>query len=486
MSDIDKLVKSNQEQAAAAWINQLNQLRLDGLVASLARQDVNLDRALSSIQEALTQISRDVVSVNRGGQKGMHGFIAEVAEVGVGNAREQILGNAASYQWVNDNGPVDLLRDGIAIQQKFVAAGGRFGLGAIAEHLEKYPDYIRSGGKYQIPSDHFEVIQRLHRMSAEDAGRFLGRGGEGPSFKDWQRVQAFFETGEVPFDSLEPSKLKYAQVQRGTYETTLTTEQDSLRESDTLRRKELHHESRPTLQQALQATAVAATVEGSTTFVLAIVAKRREGTRLKDFTSEDWQAIASETGLSATKGGVRGLSLYALTNFTATSAAVASSLVSAAFGIAEQANRLRRGEIGEQEFLENAELVSLEVTVSALSSLLGHVLIPIPVVGAVIGNTVGTLMYRSVSSSLSKREVELIEEYLEEQRQLDDKLTAQYQDLINELTVSMSLYVEVLDRAFSPDVRIALDGSVELALSLNVPPEDVLDSAEKARTYFLE
>lgn len=486
MSDTEELVKSNQEQAVAAWINYLNQLRLDRLATSLAHQDVSLDKALSSIQGALDQISRDVIEVNRGGQKGMHGFIAEVAEEGIGNAREQILGKAAPYQWVNDNGPVDLLRDGVSIQQKFVAAGGRFGLGAIAEHLERYPDYIQAGGKYQIPSDHFEVIQRLRGMSAEDAGRFLGRGGGEPSYRDWQRVQAFFEMGTVPFDSLEPSKLEYAQVQRGTYEATLMSEKDSLRETDRSRRDEVYQESRPTLQQGFQATVVAAAIEGGTTFVLAVVAKRREGKKLKDFTSEDWQEIASETGFGAVKGGVRGFSIYTLTNFTATSAAVANSVVTAAFGIAEQANRLRRGEIGEQEFLENAELVSLEVAVSALSSLVGQALIPIPVLGAVIGNTVGTIMYRSVSSSLSKREAMLIEQYLEEQRLLDEELATQYQNLIDELAASMTTYVEVLDRAFSPNVQIALEGSVELALSLNVPAGEILDSADKARAYFTD
>lgn len=486
MSDAEKLVKRNQEQAVAAWINHLNQVRLDRLVSALAEQDISLDKALSSIQGALERISRDVVDINRGGQKGMHGFIAEVAEEGIGNARAQIAGHAAPYQWVNDNGPVDLLRDGVAIQQKFVAAGGRFGLGAITEHLSKYPDYIRAGGKYQIPSDYFDVIRRLRGMSADDAGKLLGRGGDGPSYKDWQRVQAFFENGNVPFESLEPSKLEYAQVQRGTYKATLESEKDSLRETDRTRREGSYQASRPSLKQGVQASVVAAAVEGGTTLVLAIVAKRRQGTKLKDFSTEDWQEIASETGLGTVKGGVRGFSIYLLTNFTATSAAVASSIVTAAFGIAEQANRLRRGEIGEREFLENAELVSLDAAVSALSSFVGQAMIPIPVLGAVIGNTVGTIMYRSVSSSLSKREAALIEQYLEEQRLLDEDLAAQYQNLIDELAASMSLYVEVLDRAFSPIVQIALEGSVELALALNVPADEVLDSAEKARSYFLD
>ena len=197
MSDAAKLTKSNQEQAVAAWVNYLNQFRLDNLLSALSQQDENLQDALASVDEAIRKIDLEVVASNRGGVKGMHGFIAEIAEVGVGNARSQILGHDTVYQWVNDNGPVDLMRSGVEIQQKFVAAGGRFGLGAIAEHLQKYPDFVKNGGKYQIPGDHFEMIQKLYAMPPEEAGKFLRRSGGGPSLKDWERVQTFFEEGSI-------------------------------------------------------------------------------------------------------------------------------------------------------------------------------------------------------------------------------------------------------------------------------------------------
>jgi len=135
MDDLPKLVRSNQEQAVASWVNYLNQLRIDDLLSSFSQQEENLLNALTSIDEAIRKIDLEVVTANRGGQHGMHGFIAEIAEVGITNVRQQILGQAPVYQWVNDNGPVDLIRSGVEIQQKFVAAGGRFSLGAITEHL---------------------------------------------------------------------------------------------------------------------------------------------------------------------------------------------------------------------------------------------------------------------------------------------------------------------------------------------------------------
>ena len=123
---------------------------------------------------------------------------------------------------------------------------------------------------------------------------------------------------------------------------------------------------------------------------------------------------------------------------------------------------------------------------SGLSSFVGQALIPVPVLGAVIGNTVGMVMYSAVSSSLSKREAELIARYLEEQRVLDEHLAADYQELINRLDASMADYFRVLERAFSPDVEVALLGSVELALALGVAADEVLDSEQKTFTYFLD
>lgn len=486
MNEPAKLTKSNQEQAVAAWVNYLNQLRLDNLLSTLDQQDTNLADALASVTAAVRKIDLEVVTTNRGGVKGMHGFIAEVAEVGVGNARRQIHGENPLYQWVNDNGPVDLMRSGMAIQQKFFAAGNRFGLGAIADHLQKYPDFVENGGKYQIPRDHFEVIQKLHGMPREEAGKLLTRTGEGPSYGDWTRVQSFFGEGSLGVESLEPSHLKYSEVQKGSYGATLESEADSLRSTDQYMRDDAYQNSKPALREGTKATLAAAAIEGGTALILAVVEKRRTGKQLKDFTREDWTEIAAVGGVGAVKGGVRGLSIYWLTNFTATPAAVASSIVTAAFGVAEQANKLRRGEIDELEFIENSELVCLETAVSALSSFVGQAIIPVPILGAVIGNTVGVVMYKAVSSSLSKQEASLIERYLGEQRVLDEQLAVEYQELIEQLDASMSDYLEVLERAFSPDVEVALIGSVDLALELGVASAEVLDSDEKVLSYFLD
>lgn len=484
MGDKSSFARSTQEQAVAAWINYCNQTRLDSLLRTFRNQDRNLSDALTSIDAAFKTIGREIIDRNRGGLKGMHGFIAEVAEEGIGNARSQIEGGGKVYEWVNDNGPADLLRRGVEIQQKFVAAGGRFGLGAVAAHLDSYPDFITNGGRYQLPADHFDVIRKLHAMPRTQAEIVLTRSGDGPSFKDWERVHAFFEEGSVPFASLEPSTLEYPDAQRGQYATTLNAEEESLRATDRRVREDAYRESRPSLQEGVSATLIAGAVEGATAMVLKVVEKRRAGKKLAQFSREDWAEIGGATAFGSMKGGIRGLSIYTLTNFTATPASVASSVVTAGFGIAQQAHNLRRGEIDELQFLESAEVIAIEAAVSALSSLVGQAVIPVPVLGAVLGNAVGTIMFKVTSDALSKREAALLECFAAEQRALDAQLAAEHRELLDQLDQTLSTYLDVLDRAFSPDPAVAFLGSIELVQQLGVPADEVLDSEQKILDYF--
>lgn len=50
----------------------------------------------------------------------------------------------------------------------------------------------------------------------------------------------------------------------------------------------------------------------------------------------------------------------------------------------------------------------------------------------------------------------------------------------------MSGYLAVLERAFDPDIQLAFLGSIELAMEMGVPTEEILDSNDKALAYFLD
>ena len=483
--DTEKVVKSSQEQAVGAWVSYLNQVRLDRLTEALSTQSANLAAAMNTIETAFATIKDDIIIRNRGGDKGMHGFIAEIAECGIGNARQEIKGDAPIYVWLNDNGPVDLQRGAEYIQQKFVQSGGHLSLQAVAQHMQKYPDFLSEGGKYQIPKDHYDKIIEYLAMPEEVANKLPTYDGEF-SLRQWQEVHNFFAANNIEVSQLEPSILEYSEVQRDAIAVTLDNEKNNLKYIAREQRQAAYQDSKPTLAEGAKVAAVGAAVEGATAGVLAIVRKRKSGKKLQDFEAEDWVDIAGEAGKGIVKGGVRGTSVYLLTNYTATPAMVASAITTAAFGVAEQAHLLREGGITEQQFIENAEMLCLDASVSALASFAGQVFIPVPIIGAVIGNAVGTMLYQISKDSLSVKENTLIKNYLQELAEYDNALVADYQQYIERLNKCYAEYMELLAGVFDPDIDKAFKGSIELAKHMGVPDEEILNTYDKIVSYFMD
>ena len=80
----------------------------------------------------------------------------------------------------------------------------------------------------------------------------------------------------------------------------------------------------------------------------------------------------------------------------------------------------------------------------------------------------------------------MLRSYYSEIEQLNSDLDKQYGDLLSALTDDMTLYLSILEQAFSMDPRVAILGSVELAKQMGVPCEGILDTKEKIDSYFLD
>lgn len=487
--DVAQLVKSTQEQGFAAWVDYLNQLRLNELLAKLTAQDINLEKTLAELQKMKTNIAALIAS-NRGGEKGLHGYIAEAAEVGVENARNLIKGLDAVCEWVNDNGPVDLIRDGTEIQQKFVKAF--FSLSqnnGVLAHQADYPWFVKQGGKYQIPKDFYDALMKLWNMPQEEAGKLVRSNSSDDknffTYANWKEIQKFFKNSGITPDDIEPSLLNYDDVKKGTIYQTIEKEEASLRKTDKQIRDTAYEASKPTLRQGTQAAAVGAAAEGGMAFCLGIMKKRKQGKRLAEFTAEDWQEVGIDTAKGTVQGGVRGGAIYAMTNFTATPAAVANALVTASFGIVAQAYQLQQGNISAEDFIVNSEVLCLDVSVSAVASLLGQTLIPVPVLGAIIGNVAGMFMYQIAKDHLSAKEQALIANYRESFASLNKMLEERYQQLMVQLKKEFAKYTSMLELAFDRDVNIAFDGSIALADYVGVAQDRVLRNKTDIDNYFL-
>ena len=239
--DVSTIVKSTQEQAVASWIDHLNQLRVDELMANLFKQDANLANALNVLGEFKIDINA-LIDNNRGGEKGIHGFIAERAQVSIENARKVIEGLKDEYVLVDDNGPIDLLKNGIPIQQKFVQAN--LSLDAIKEHLDKYPDFIKNGGKYQLPKDFYAAIQKYVTMPAEQGNKFAGA-----ERALYVAVQKFLKESGIELKYIEPAVVDYGDVQKDKINETIDKEKENIEDADQKQREKIHEESKPSLQE---------------------------------------------------------------------------------------------------------------------------------------------------------------------------------------------------------------------------------------------
>ena len=185
------------------------------------------------------------------------------------------------------------------------------------------------------------------------------------------------------------------------------------------------------------------------------------------------------------RGGIRGAAVYGLSNFTATPAEIASALVMATFGILAQARRLQNGDIGAEEFVANSEVICLEVSVSALSSILGQIVIPVPVLGVIIGNTVGMFLYQIAKDHLSDKEQQLIQNYRQSISTLEKSLEEQYHKVLEEINAEFEKYSSAVEIAFDEDVNRAFEGSIELALDAGVSKDELLKNKQDIDNYFL-
>lgn len=477
--DVAQIAKRTQEQGVAAWIDYLNQLRLNELLVRLSSQDVNLELALAELQKMKGNIAT-LIENNRGGVKGMHGFIAEAADVGIENARNLIKGLDKACEWINNNGPADILRNDTEIQQKFVQAGGHFGLEAIKAHLEQYPDFVRNGGKYQIPKDFYGEFERILSLSQEEAAKESTK-----TYQLWKWVQAFFKENNLYPEDIEPAVLGYSEVQTAKIGETVKEEEKRIEAEDRSRRKKAYEASKPTLREGVKVAGISAAMEGGMAFCLNVWKKRKQGKYLAEFTAEDWKEVGIDTTKGMLQGGVRGGAIYTMTNFMAIPAPVANALVTASFGIVAQAYQLQQGNISAEDFIINSEVLCLDVSVSAVASILGQTLIPLPVLGAIVGNMAGMFMYQIAKDYLSERERVLIVDYQQNFACLNKKLEDRYQELIAQLKKELTNYASVLELAFDKDVNVAFAGSIALAGYIGVAAERVLRNKQEIDRYFL-
>lgn len=479
---VSRTLKSSQEQAVAAWINNLNQIRLDTLIERLDQQDDNLKEALICLDEIKKFISDP--SKILGSSRLKHGEIAENMQVNISNARRVIKGLNKTYTFdgVGRTAPEDYICKGEQVQSKFYNGlkNTLFGNHALKTHFENYPYFVKNGGSYDIPKDQYEkMIDLLNKYKNNSAQ--LSRS----EYNLAKQIDDFLKSSNLKLGKdIKPSVVDYSSVQLGNADKTINNEKKSIKKEYIKQREKAYIASRPTFKEGTKVAGVSAAAEGGITFCMAFAKKRKEK-EFSDFTADDWKEIGIDTGKGVAKGGIRGGTVYFLSNFTATLANVASAYVTAAFGIASQIKVLEEGNVSAEDFVINCETICLDVTISAIASVAGQIFIPIPVLGAVMGNITGEFIYELCKKAGSIKSKQVIENYNAEMDKLNQRLSIQYLQVVLEIKKVLWKFNELEKLAFDLDVNQAFSASVNLAAEVGVTDNKVLKSKEDIDNFFL-
>ncbi len=136
-----KIITTTKDQTSAIITDTLNQIRSDRLYKDIKNIDIDYNNSCCELQSGLDSI-KQVIESNRGGEKGMHGFIGERAQVHISNSNALVKGEKPQYTLIDDNGPTDYLRGNTLIQQKACRSRVMLGLDHLQNHANAYPFYI--------------------------------------------------------------------------------------------------------------------------------------------------------------------------------------------------------------------------------------------------------------------------------------------------------------------------------------------------------
>lgn len=386
------------DQGIAGIVGEVNQLRADELLQNLIKQDINLENALQELQKV-----RDIVAQPQhiqGSLRTKHGIVAEHIEIRFNNADNMIVGNVPNYtKEPNLSCSIDYYKNGQPIQSKFVQQN--LSVDAINDHLNQYPDFLSKGGSYDIPRDHFNKIQEWRNLSPRDLNNLSSSEGGDVARNVVKKIKEFEQANHIKFeDVVHPTQATYDEVQLGKVDNTIDNKEQEITEADETERQKYEFKARASLKEGLKVAGIAAAIDGVLSFGTTVISKFRQGKKLSDFTDDDWRDIFKETGIGVARGGVTGGSIYTLTNVAGMPAPLAAGIVTATFGIVKQAIQLAKGNISTDDFIYNIEQLSVATAVSGVGAVVGQALIPIPVVGAVVGSLIATKVLGTIRENL--------------------------------------------------------------------------------------
>ena len=479
-------------QGIGAYVNCLNNLRIQDLQIAMkiiedeARKVVLNNDNASKILNYTKDNIEDVILKKRGGDYGGHGFIAEFAEAGIVNARRAIEGLNPIIKVLNDNGPADLLIGRNTIQMKFY--------NNLRDELAQSFHYSEKM-KMMFPKDHVLVYEKI--MTGAKEVEFNGKRLSVKQITDIRQMinDITKSKGLTSYKSwMKSSVLNYDDAQKNSINSLLDSEEKNIRKTVRLKQQELNKKrlvaqkhALPNLKEATKVARNAAFLQGGLALLSSVYGKCKEGKSIFEFEQSDWLDCGLNSLQGVACGAITGYSIYGLTNIFGISAPNASALVMATYGMIDVILRFRSSEITQDELMNLLTLNVIDSSFAAIGACVGQIMIPIPVLGSVVGSIATSIILEIGKGFLSDREQELIQNYRKNIdshiKNLDDKYKIIFNDIIDKYHKLGRLQDYSFD--LSINIRLRFEYSIELAEQIGVSNSQILHNLSEIDSYFL-
>lgn len=483
VSDGCKLLQALRMEELRQTLDQI----LTGEKLDIAIVQGNFQEASKCLTQSLTEIDKHI-RTNRGGPTGLHGFIFEEAECGVTNARRVMQGMKRCVKVLNDNGPADLKVFGRDVQCKCY--------NDLMREVKAGADYMNM--KMMYPNGHVRAIEQIMR-----GDKYVDFDGKPLTINEITKIRdqinAISEQRGEPWNKwIKASNVEYKEVQKEEIHHTIRKERHNLKREASRQESEIHKkadqkrtvahkQAKPSCSQASKAAGSAAVLQGGISFGEFVISSHQQGKEIWQFDQEDWKNAGLNTAEGFAKGFVSGYAFYGLTNVANMSAPAAGAVVSGTFGLLEAVTMFRDGEIDADGFLSMVNGTMLDSAGAALGGIIGQTMIPIPILGPMLGSMMISSALKYGRELLNERERLLL---MHQQNDINAYIITLDQAYQSQLMKYLTLYQQIDDlQEYMLDpqvnVRIKFETSQDLAELVGVESQKILRNKADIDAYFL-
>lgn len=444
----------------------------------LTGKPIALQKSLKSIENQATNEEFEF-SIRQ--QKA--GWAAEVKETANANS-ERIIEGKDTRKIRHDDLPnepanhplfdhVEIDKDGNIIagsgtQMKFIGASEKdlTGEGNAERALKKlqskqFRKYIDNDVKIEVPKDEYQQMVDKASEEIEALQKQLEKGSAAGNEEAVAKIEEKIKNLKKLKKNLRPSTL---------------TRQESLEAVDHPKLSTAKSVAKISHQAGIKTAETAALIGGSVSLVKNIVGMCKgeveAGDALKNVTKDTAESAVVGYGTGFAGSAIKGAMQNSASEYTRTLAKtnVAGTIVAVTVSATKTLNKYFSGEIDGTQCLESLGEQGTGMIASSMFSVIGQTVIPIPVVGGLIGGmvgyalssaTYGILMTSLKDAKIAREERILIEKACEEHIQMIREYRSQMNAIINEY---LSGEMEIFDESFSGIKEALSIGDVDLLI----------------------